>query len=103
MTLRTMDDVRSAQLARMTPAERAEFHEVYATARLALQFGEQVQTALLSGRTRPGWTEDPVDWAAWSVLEEAAWTHPSTFFAKVRAAGSNLVVRSMLVPGHGRS
>ena len=45
MTRRTINDVKAARLAKMTAAERAEFEETYAAARLALDFGEQVRDA----------------------------------------------------------
>ncbi|MCP4961714.1 MAG: helix-turn-helix transcriptional regulator [Actinomycetia bacterium] len=45
MSSRSIEDLRSGRLAKMSPAERAEFDKVYATARLALEFGEQVRDA----------------------------------------------------------
>ena len=45
MARRTMQQVRTDRLAKMSAAERAEFDETYAATRLALEFGEKVQNA----------------------------------------------------------
>ena len=45
MTRRTIEDVKNDRLATMSAAECAQFDETYATARLALEFGEQVRDA----------------------------------------------------------
>ncbi len=45
MARKSMTELTAARLAKMSADERAEFDETYATARLALEFGEKVRDA----------------------------------------------------------
>ena len=45
MARKSMTELTAARLSKMSSDERAEFDETYATARLALEFGEKVRDA----------------------------------------------------------
>lgn len=45
MTSTSVGAIRAARTAGMTPAERGEFDQTYAAARLAIDFGEKVRDA----------------------------------------------------------